>query len=444
MVYGDAVCSLLEFAGHRVVRTTYPGDLGAHIAKCLWYIQFKEQGKLPSEGLAHWLGEIYAQSVEYLSALESPEKQAEALLVRDQIGEVLQALQEKRGEIYDLYLKTREGSLQEMRRIYLWLDLEFDDWYFESECDEPSRDLVLRKAEEGFFQKSDGAIGLDLSAYGLGFALYLKSDGNGLYLTKDLELIRRKFADPEVTRSIVVVDARQKLHFQQLFKTVELMGYPQAAKSIHLSYETVTTLDGKAYSSRALKGVQLGTLREQMEKKVIQEHLGKYRTGDHPWSEEDIQTTAQKVTLGALKYGMLKVDSSTVIRFDLDEWLKMEGETGPYLMYVHARCCSVLEKLGSPAAQFEIQLDTTVEQELLFTLGLFEDRAMLAASTYKPSTLTSYLYDLSKLFNRFYKECQIKNTTGSQKETRLALVEATAKILERGLGILGISAPARM
>jgi arginyl-tRNA synthetase len=439
MVFGDSVSRILKYAGHEVVRATYPGDMGAHIAKSLWYIQTQLGGKLPTERHADWLGEVYARSDDFVKAIQDPAEQAR---VKSEIGAVLNQLQEKKGKAYELYQVTREWSLDQMKRVYQWLGFEFDVWFFESECDEPSRELVLQKFKEGFFTKSEGAIGIDLSAWNLGFAMFLKSDGNGLYLTKDLELIRRKFADPKVTRSLVVVDARQRLHFQQLFKTAEMMGYPQAAKSVHLSYESVTTPDGVPCSSRNLNGVLLEDLKAVMEDKVIFDHLHAYRG---LWTEEEIRKTAEVVTLGALKYGFLRVDGNSVIKFMLEEWLKLDGDTGPYLQYVHARCQSILEKVGrATGGELEIVFETSYEEELLYHLGRFNHFAGQAAEGYRPAVISAYLHDLCKLYNRFYKECPIRTSTGPLRESRLALVEATAKILSTGLDLLGVPAPARM
>lgn len=438
MVFGDAICNLLEYAGHEVVRTTYPGDMGAHIAKSLWYIHTKKGGKIPPAKQADWLGEVYAESDDYVKSIAGTPDEAK---VKAEIGAVLKELQAQKGAYYDLYKETREYSLTQMREVYDWLGMKFDLWFFESACDAPSREMVMRKHKEGFFKMDNGAIGLDLNEYNLGFALYLKSDGNGLYLTKDLELIRAKFSDPAVTKSIVVVDARQKLHFQQLFKTAELMGYPQAAKSVHLAYESVTTPDGKPCSSRNLNGIQLSELRATMENKVIKDYLESYR-GE--WADADIDETAKIIALGALKYGFLKVDSNVIIKFVMDEWLKLEGETGPYLQYVHARCCSILEKVGKPTQYANVVLETDFEKELVVKLGEFNGVALQAANQYRPSAVSAFLFDLCRLFNRFYKECPIKTTEGAQKDTRLALVELTASVLRNGLALLGIKAPSRM
>jgi arginyl-tRNA synthetase len=438
LVLGDAVCNLLDYVGSKAVRTTYPGDLGTHVAKELWYIKYRYKGELPTSDQANWLGKVYAEADESLKREIGTDKEAEN---RTQMSGILKSLQNKEGEFYDLYLKTREWSLNEMQRIYNWLGVTFERWYFESECDEPSRQLVLQKFKEGIFVKSDGAIGIDLAPFKLGFAMFLKSDGNGLYSTKDIELMRRKFEDPTVTSSIVVVDSRQKLHFQQIFKTGEIMGYPQAAKSVHLSYETVNTSDGKAFSSRHLNGLKLEELRVLMEEKVTKDYLERYRG---QWTDEEIARTACEVVIGALKYGMLRVDSNTQITFVLEEWLKLDGDTGPYMQYVHARCMNILEKQGQPEQLSDFELENDYEKELVFSLSRFNEFTLVASQGLRPSVIANYLFDLCKAFNRFYEHCPVRSATGPLRNSRLLIVQATGNTLRKGLALLGIPAPHRM
>jgi arginyl-tRNA synthetase len=306
--------------------------------------------------------------------------------------------------------------------------------------------LVLKKYKEGFFKESEGAIGLDLNEYGLGFALYLKSDGNGLYLTKDLELIRRKFEDPKVTRSIVIVDSRQKLHFRQLFKTAELMGYPQAAKSIHLSYENVLNEDGAALSSRTKNGVGITELKTRLENQIKEQFLQRH---EGEWSASVMNDVSQKIGLGALKYGMLKVDSANTIKFVLSEWLKIDGETGPYLQYVNARTNSLLEKLSAGSVETLVKsglvFEHPVEADIVLHLASFNKYVMQAASEYRPSVLTAYLYDLCKLFNHFYKECPLKSAESERvQNSRLALTRCVREVLKKGFSILNIPLPEKM
>ncbi|WP_397600330.1 arginine--tRNA ligase [Silvanigrella sp.] len=438
LVLGDAVSNLLDYAGNKVVRATFPGDLGTHVAKIIWYLTHPSEKELPTKDKTRWLGQMYAEADDAFKATKGTEQETE---VKNHISEILKQLNNSSGKYYDLWKETREWSLEELRNVYKWLNSYFDVWYFESECEASSKAIVKKKYEEGFFVKDNGAIGLDLSQWKLGFAMLLKSDGNGLYLTKDIDLIMRKFSDPEVTRSIIVVDSRQKLHFQQLFKIAELMGYPQASKSVHLSYETVNTEEGKPFSSRQLNGLQLLDLKNKMEEKVTGDYLERYRG---QWSDQDIETTARNITIGALKYGMLRVDNNTQINFSLEEWLRLDGETGPYLQYVHARCSSILEKIGAPSQQFTFEISDKNEQELVFLLSRFNDFALQAAIQNRPSLIANYLYDLAKSFNRFYENCPIKSTEGDIKNTRLTLVNVTKTMIFEGLKLLGIPSPLKM
>ena len=433
MVFGDAVCNLLQAAGTQVVRSTFPGDLGAHVAKCLWFIQKFKANEIPETSDPNWLGRMYCDSDACVKELEGTPEEFPA---RQEIGAVLRDLESHSGNNYELYLKTRAWSLSQMEAVYRWLGIRFDRWYFESECDTDSRHLALAKYQEGFFKKSQGAVGLDLAEYDLGFAIFLKSDGTGLYITKDLELLKRKFSDPEVESSIVVVDSRQKLHFKQLFKTAELMGYPQAKQSLHLSYEAVTDENGDAFSSRNRSGIHLDDLRTCMREKVLASYLTQYRG---QWPDEEIQEAAEKIVLGALKYGFLKFDASRIVKFILDEWIQMEGNTGPYLQYTYARCKSLLGKVERIPGDTKILLQTELEQDLILFLERFPATVLQAAETHRPSVLCAYLFDLAKAFNRIYKECPIKTAKDPDvRNTRLEMTSMVAQTLQEGLALLGI------
>jgi arginyl-tRNA synthetase len=219
------------------------------------------------------------------------------------------------------------------------------------------------------------------------------------------------------------------------------MGYPQASKSSTLLYETVNTADGKPFSSRSMTGLRLLELKTAMEEKVTADYLERYRG---IWSDADIRKTAEDVTIGALKYGMLRVDNSTQVTFVLEEWLKLDGDTGPYLQYMHARCCNILEKQGRPEAGVAVELEALEERALLFHLTRFNEFAHQASAQHRPSVVAAYLYDLAKAFNRFYEACPIRSSSGPLRNSRLQLVQCAAGVMREGLNLLGIPAPSRM
>src|SRR5690554_2772033 len=326
-----------------------------------------------------------------------------------------------------------------MNEVYQWADVKFDVWYWESEVDSDSVKLAKEYYDKGLFIEDKGCIGIDLSEYKLGFCMLLKSDGNGLYATKDIELARRKFQDFKIEKSIYVVDKRQEHHFKQVFKTLELMGFEQAKNCYHLQYDFVELPDG-AMSSRKGNIVPLQSLIDNMVAMIKDQYLSRYQ---NEWSVEEIEETAQTVAKGAIKYGMTCIDPSKKIVFDMQEWLKLDGESGPYAQYVCARINSMLKKLGEPTQQ-EVKIIEKQEKELVALLMNFNHAVEQATTNYRPSALTAYIYDLARAYNSFYAECPVGPASEPVKSSRILLSNAVSKTLKTGLELLGIKAPERM
>jgi arginyl-tRNA synthetase len=454
LVLGDAASRILDFAGLDVVRATYPGDNGTHIAKLIWYLCHQKNGEkdLPIHEpstleRSKWLGNMYAHSEKsYKEALEQDEKGTRKLLAY-----ILEEISSHSSHTpyYKIWAETRQWSLDTLEELYRIFQTQFDVWYFESECERPSVELAKRKLEEGAFVLDQGAIGIDLSSYNLGFAMYLKSDGHSLYITKDLELVEQRLTDKRfhLDKIIYVVDSRQKFHFRQLFKTVELLNMGKEEQYHHLAYETINTEDGKPFSSRELNGLGIFDLIDKMTTLVKEDYLHKYKD---TWTKEDIEKTALKITLGALKYGILRVDNNTQVTFSLKEWLRLDGDTGPYLQYVHSRCLGILRKFEITSSLNEIALShmeepTSYEEELIMHLNDFKSQVFQAAVNLRPSTLAQYLFLLSKIFNRFYENCSIKDAkTPELQNFRLSLVSHTKETIAKGLELLCIPLPEHM
>ena len=392
MFLGESVAKLLEFGGHKVERSTYPGDMGTHVAKALWYIRTHKANEVPHEPSAEWLGRMYAEADQYVkSNSENPD-------VKAGIEIMLKNLESRHGDDYDFYLKTREWSLDQMRAVYDWLGIKFDQWYCESECDEPSRELVLKKLKEGVLVQDDGAVGLDLKNENLGFVLMLKKDGSGLYLTKDLELLRQKFDRSEATRSIVVVDARQQLHFRQVFRAAEIMGIANASQSRHLSYETVNDREGKAFSSRALVGgLNLWQLKQELEK-----------------------SPDPRSALNNLRWGFLRVAPGDQIRFDMEEWMRKNGSSASELTEL-AKALSQVK--SSPRGL------TPHEESLVLQISAFQTAAAKAIRELDPSEVARYLSDLKLNLEKWQKETP---------ELHPQVARAAALVIGRGLELLTI------
>src|SRR5690606_12590649 len=246
---GNALIRMGRSIAADIIAVTYPGDVGTHVAKCLWYLKKHQDTPVPDgtpEEKGAWLGQIYTKATHKLDDELGTEKEDQN---RAELTAILKQLESGSGEYYDLWRETREWSLRLMEKAYSWADVKFDRWFFESEVDAPSLKFAKELFEKGVLVKDQGAIGMDLSDDKLGFCLLIKSDGTGLYATKDVQLAKVKFEEFKVEKSVYIVDNRQAHHFKQVFKVLEKIGFKQAKDCFHLAYDVVELPDG-AMSSR--------------------------------------------------------------------------------------------------------------------------------------------------------------------------------------------------
>jgi arginyl-tRNA synthetase len=440
LCFGDALVKLYRYAGVEIISSTFPGDVGTHVAKCLWYFKkFDKEKEIPTDELkGAWLGTLYTKANNLLEDERGSDKEESNRL---ELTKILQELHKGSGEYFDLWKTTRLWSIDLMKKVYNWAGVTFDHWYWESDVDASSVALIHKYLEKGLFKKDQGAVGIDLSDDKLGFCLLLKSDGTGLYATKDIELARRKFDDFKVEQSLYVVDNRQALHFKQVFKTLEKMGFENAKNCKHLQYEMVELTDG-AMSSRKGNIVALGDLIQNMENTVKENYLNKYQG---QWQNEEIDSTAKIIASGAIKYGMNKIDSNKKIVFDMQDWLKLDGESGPYIQYVYARINSMLAKADYTFRDCDYsELKEQSEFDILNQLNSFNSIIQTCLEQNKTYHLCHYLYQLAKLYNSFYADCPILKQEDNLKQIRLNLSSSVAITIKKGLELLGIEAPQKM
>ena len=289
LCFGQALVSLLKRRGFAVRSCTYPGDVGTHVAKGLWYLKQHNKTAWPKKNKGQWLGQIYVKACEQFekewakperdaSLPQKPPPKLKTPAPPHPLTEVLKQIQTRKGEYYELWKSTRQWSRLLMEEVYQWMGVQFDHWYWESEVDEPSVQWMRQLYKEGKLELSEGALGLNLGQK-LGFLLLLKSDGNGLYATKDLYLMRKKFHDFQPEKNIYIVDFRQEGHFKQVFEGLSRIGWKEEAqKSLHLKYNFVELKTG-AMSSRAGNIVPIMTLIQAMTKHITTTFLSRYRTG---------------------------------------------------------------------------------------------------------------------------------------------------------------------
>jgi len=362
---------------------------------------------------------------------------------KDEVSQVLQAVESGATEIKELWEKTKKWSMEDFYQVYDWLNCRFDHFFYESQFGESGKKLVRKFQTKGIFAESEGAIGVDLKEDNLGFCVLIKRDGTALYSTRDLALAKKKFEEFGIDRSIYVVDVRQSLHFQQVFKCLDLMNYKQASKCHHLSYGYVERPDG-TMSSRKGNVILFSQLQERLLGKINSDFLNKYRD---EWPAEEIDTAAYRIALATMRFGMLKHDNNSNIVFDLDKWSSVSGDTGPYMMYACARIKSILGgagKLDHSKADWSL-LSHETELDLILHLSTYHSTVFQAAEKYSPLLICSYVYELSRKFSKMYKQCSVIHADSEElKITRACLVSAVGAVIEHGLSLLGIHTVERM
>ena len=436
---GDSLTRIYKYNGYDVVGVNYIGDVGAHIAKCLWYFHNHNTETPPVNLRGEWLGDLYSHAVKKLDDAVGEEK----VQFQEEISQILQKLEDKDDEFTQEWEMTRKWSLQDFQEIYKWLDVNFDHIFYESEVDEEGRKIVIEEEKKGTFECSEGAIGINLEAENLGFFLLLKSDGNTLYATKDLALAKIKFDKFGVKRSIYVVGEEQTLHFKQVFATLKRMGYSQVGQCFHLSYALVMLPEGKM-SSRAGNVILFSQLRKEIVESIQSNHLSEHL---EDWSKRELDETAQKIAVAAIKYGMLNQDSNKQIVFSMEDWLISEGDTGTYLVYAYVRIRSICRQISRDVVA-DVDFSLLVhpnEKKLLRKMLDFNNIVFKSGEEFRPSLISRMLYEFSKDFSRAYKTCSVKHAeTEKLLNARLLLFHCVAETLLQGLYLLGITPPERM
>lgn len=437
---GKALSNLLKIQGHNVIDITYPGDHGTHVAKCLWYLKKKGLSPQGVENKGTWLGKIYSLAHRKLEEeLGGPHEKQN----RQELTEIIRQIECLEGEYFDLWKKTREWSLNLMRDTYSWCGIDFDYWYYESELNDDSLELVSEYYEKGVFEKDEGAIGINLRKYNeqLGFLILKKSNGQGLYATKDLLLAQKKMEQFTPDESFYVVDKRQSLHFKQVFKTLEVMDILEVERCHHIAYDFVELPTG-AMSSRAGNIIPLETLIKNMEA-----HITKTYLEDKNWSLEQKKKLAQDIAKGAIFYGMLSVDPQKKIVFDLEEWLRLDGNSGPYLQYTLARLKSVLNKVGVGFSEGEVTSTEELENcehEIIVKMAEKNEVIKAAAEAHSPAFVANYLYQLAQLTNSFYALCPIIKASTAVKARRINILKSLERVFTEGFALLYIPAIEKM
>ena len=442
MILGAALSNILEAAGYEMVRANYIGDYGKDVMKWMWNYTRRHAGEQPpAKDVTRWMGDLYSESSRELEA--DPNGEAE-------IRTLFSQWESEDKTVYDLWLQTRQWSLDGFNEIYAQMGIHFDRIYFESEmerlCKPIIDELIARqiavdeRAEGGtVVVKLDELLGLQEKYRVL---VLQRSDGTSLYGAWDLALALQKFADYTLDQSIYVVDVRQSLHFTQVFKTLELAGHEALMqKVLHLPYEIVNLPGNVIISSR--EGVVV--LLEELIEQATQRAAAIVAEKNPELDEATRLSVAQQVGLAAIKYPMLARETTKIATFDWEAALDFNGQAAPYIQYACVRANSILRKAateGAAGAQQPPQhaLEPS-EIELIEMISRLPDAIQRAANEHKTLHITNLTYELAKGFNDFYNQCPVLQTEEPQRSFRLALVAAARQAMCNGLALLGIDAP---
>ncbi|UPZ36655.1 arginine--tRNA ligase [Sphingobacterium sp. PCS056] len=453
---GYSVAELLKAYGYEVIKANLVNDRGIHICKSMLAWQKFGNGETPeSTGMKgdHLVGKYYVvfdkeykKEIETLKAEGQTEDEAKknAPLIKEAQA-MLQQWEACDEAVIDLWKTMNSWVYAGFEKTYNQLGVNFDKYYYESNTYLLGKDIIQEGLDSGvFFKKEDNSVWIDLTDEGLDEKLVLRGDGTSVYITQDLGTAQLKYDEFNMNDSIYVVGNEQDYHFKVLFLILKKLGKSWASGLFHLSYGMVDLPSGKM-KSREGTVVDADDLMNEMIQtaKERTEELGKTQG----LSEENKNALYNTIGMGALKYFLLKVDPKKRLLFDPKESVDFQGNTGPFIQYTYARIKSVLSKANFDELS-AISVPASIsayERDLIMSLGNFPNIIAISAQEFSPAQMSNYIYEVAKLYNKFYhEETILKAEIEEVKNFRLHLSAAAAKIIAKGMNLLGIEVPERM
>lgn len=429
-VIGDAIRNILDFLGYETVASNYIGDYGTQFGTMIAaYKLWGDDDKLNQNPIKELLN-LY---VRYNNEAEDDEEMMN--VARNEFKN----LEDGEEEAVRLWSWFKEISFKEFDRVYKLLDIDFDNYNGESYHSEFIPDVIKELEDKNLLVESDGAKIVDLSEDDLPPAIIIKSNGSSAYITRDIATAINRKKVYDFAENLYIVATQQNLHFQQLWKILEHMGYDFNKDCKHIPFGMVSLKD-KTLSTR--KG-QVVFLEDVLNKAIDKT---KEIMEDRDTDIKDLDETSKIVGIGAVKFQELYNNRIKDYVFDWDELLNFEGETGPYVQYTYARSKSVLRKANVTeisSMNFDL-LDSDEEFTLIKSLGSFTETIIKAREKYEPSIISRKIMEIAQNFNKFYNSSKIMVDDENLKNQRLALAFATSVVIKVGLKLLGIKTVEKM
>jgi arginyl-tRNA synthetase len=494
---GYSVSEILKANGHRVVKTQVINDRGIHICKSMlawecfspinaageretpqntglkgdklvgkYYVEFDKQFNAEAKAIiSQWeqgdfdgfSEELKSEFLKLQAAKEGKEEKAlkgiedkikdlaknQTAILRD-AKEMLIKWEARDPQLYLLWTTMNGWVYEGFDVTYKSMGVDFDKLYYESETFLLGKDMVLEGLEKGlFYRKEDGSVWIDLTSDGLDEKLVLRSDGTAVYITQDIGTAVDRFKDyPDLSSIIYTVGNEQDYHFKVLFLILKKLGYDWADRCAHLSYGMVDLPSGKM-KSREGTVVDADDLMDEVIGKAAE--MTRERGHLEGMTEAEKEDLFRVIGMGGLKYYLLKVDPKKRMLFNPEESIELNGNTGPFIQYAHARIRSLISKAGAIPTSINAVALLPEEKEIVQLLSEYPDVVKEAGKELSPAVIANYTYELVKAYNHFYQLVYILNEPNTElRELRLILSVSVARVICSSMQLLGIRVPERM